>query len=95
MCSEVRVSGLWGVLQTRVPWGRSGYFLGSSQNKVPGGPSGYVGIGFRKRNLSHSPNSIRGVIYGVISETIKGLIKNNTRSLDYSSYAPKRHLDKT
>ena len=25
--------------------------------------------------MSHSPNSIRGVIYGVISETIKGLLR--------------------
>ena len=39
------------------------------------------------RDVSHSLNSLKGVIWGTIWRSILGVIKRDTRSLDYSSYA--------
>ena len=36
--------------------------------------------------MSHNLNSLKGVIWGIIYGTTIGLIKGDTRSLDYSSY---------
>ena len=37
--------------------------------------------------MNHSLNSLKGVEKGIIYGTTLGLIKGDTRSLDYSSYA--------
>ena len=46
-------------------------------------------------HMSYSPNSLKGVIWGIIYGTTIGVIKGDTRSLDCSSYikAPERSLD--
>ena len=36
--------------------------------------------------MSYGLNSLRGVIYRIIYGTTTGVIKGDTRSLDYSSY---------
>ena len=36
--------------------------------------------------MSYSLNSLKGVIWGIIWRTTIGVIKGDTRSLDYSSY---------
>ena len=36
--------------------------------------------------MSHSLNSLKGVLYGITYRTTIGDIKGDTRSLDYSSY---------
>ena len=36
--------------------------------------------------MSHSLNSLKGVYIGIIYGTTIGVIKGDTRSLDYSSY---------
>ena len=38
--------------------------------------------------MYYSLNSLKGVIWGIISGTTIGDIKGDTRSLDYSSYNP-------
>ena len=36
--------------------------------------------------MSYSLNSLKGVIWGIIYGTTIGVIRGDTRSLDYSSY---------
>ena len=38
--------------------------------------------------MSYSPNFLKGLDTGTIQGTIVGVIKEDTRSLDYSSYNP-------
>ena len=38
-------------------------------------------------HMSHSLNSLQGVIQGIISESSIGVIKGDTKSFDHSSYA--------
>ena len=37
-------------------------------------------------NVSHSPHSLKGLVQRIIYGTILGVIKGDTRNLDYSSY---------
>ena len=45
--------------------------------------------------MSYSLNSFKGVIQGIILWGIIGAIEGDTRSLDYSSYAPSRIMLRT
>ena len=40
---------------------------------------------FKGLNMSHSLNSLKGVIWGIIEGSTIGVIKGDTRSLDYGS----------
>ena len=41
---------------------------------------------FFQSDMSYNLNSLKGLIWGIVYGTITGLIKGDTRSLDYSSY---------
>ena len=44
--------------------------------------------------MSYNLNSLKGVIWGIIYGTTIGVIKGDTRSLEYSSYVENLHSHK-
>ena len=40
------------------------------------------------KHMNYNPNSLKGIIWGIIQGTTIGVLMGHARSLDYSSYGP-------